>query len=197
MDHDVYAAGHEFALRPIRLSDAPLVVQLRSDAARAQFLNPVSAVVADQEAYLRDYLGRPGDLYFVVESQQPVRPEGLIALYDIDPVSRRAEVGRWILRPGSTAAVESMWLVYRVAFDVLGVAEVFCRTVAENTHALSFHDSCGLQRTQVWPRDVRLGERWFDRIEHALSSDAWPIVEAKLSQLAGTLASRGHACQAA
>jgi RimJ/RimL family protein N-acetyltransferase len=197
MDHDVYVAGHDFALRPIRLADAPLIVQLRSDAARAQFLNPVSTEVADQEAYLRAYFSRPGDLYFVVESQQPVRPEGLIALYDVDPVTRRAEVGRWILRPGSLAAVESMWLVYRVAFDVLGVAEVFCRTVAENTHALSFHDSCGLQRTQVWPRDVRLGERWFDRVEHALTADAWPAVEAKLSHLARSLAGRGDACRAA
>jgi RimJ/RimL family protein N-acetyltransferase len=197
MDHNVYLAGHDFALRPIQLHDAGLIVELRSDPERARFLNPVAADIATQQAYLADYFTRPGDLYFVVERRDGSQAEGLIALYNVDPVSRQAEIGRWIIRPGSSAAVESIWLIYRVAFDLLALAEVRCRTVAENTHALSFHDSCGLARGRVLIRDIQLGNRWFDRVEHCLTADHWPVVQEKLSRLAQCLADRGSSCRAA
>jgi RimJ/RimL family protein N-acetyltransferase len=197
MDHNVYLAGHGFVLRPIQLHDAALIVELRSDPERARFLNPVSADIATQRAYLADYLTRPGDLYFVVDRRGTAEAEGLIALYDVDPVARQAEVGRWIIRPGSSAAIESIWLIYRVAFELLALAEVRCRTIAENTHAISFHDSCGLARSRVLPNEIQLGDRWFDRIEHRLTADRWPGVQEKLSRLAQSLAGRGSSCRAA
>ena len=197
MDHNVYLAGHDFALRPIQLHDAELIIELRSDPQRARFLNPIPADITMQRAYLEDYLNRPGDLYFVVERHDGAGAEGLIALYNVDPVARHAEVGRWIIRPGSSAAIESIWLTYRVAFDLLALAEVYCRTVVENTHALSFHDSCGLERSRVLPDDVQLGDCRFDRIEHRLTADRWPRVQEKLSRLARCLADRGSLCRAA
>lgn len=183
MDHDLHLAGHYFALRPIRVSDAPLVVELRADAERTRFLQPVPPNIAAQQAYLQSYLTRPGDYYFVVEDAATRQVEGLVGIYNIDH-RRRGEVGRWVLRLGSLAAVESAWLIYRVAFERLDLAEVYCLTAADNAHVVSFHDSSGLERRGVRPRDVRIGGTWHDRVEHVLSRQRWPVVGEKLARLA-------------
>lgn len=183
MDHDIHIMGHHFALRPVHIGDAALIVELRSDPLRTRYLQPIAIEVAAQEAFLREYLARADDYYFVVEDRQTQRAEGLVGLYGFDGQGR-AEAGRWVLRPASLAAVESAWLVYRVAFERLGLREIVCLTLAENTHVLSFHDSSGLERRGVRPRDVQIGEIWHDRVEHVLTLQRWPAVGEKLSRLA-------------
>ncbi|MFL5339445.1 MAG: GNAT family N-acetyltransferase [Gemmataceae bacterium] len=184
MGHDIHLAGHAFALRPIRLSDAALVVELRADADRTRHLNSITQTVTAQEAYLAAYLTRENDYYFVIEDRATGRAEGLIGLYGVDPQAGRGEAGRWILRHGSLAAVESALLIYRVAFERLQLDEVLCLTTTDNTRVVSFHDSCGLERRNVRPRDVQIGERWCDRQEHVLTRQHWPTVAAKLDRLA-------------
>jgi RimJ/RimL family protein N-acetyltransferase len=184
LDHDIHARGHVFALRPVRISDAALIVELRADLERARFLNEITLTLAAQQAYLAEYLKRAGDYYFVIEERGSRRPEGLIALYNINATARSAEVGRWILRPRSVAAVESLLVLYRVAFDKLGMDSVLSLTIAENKHSLSFLDSCGLQRGGVRLRDVKIGGRWRDRIEHVLTRAHWPTLRARLDRLA-------------
>jgi RimJ/RimL family protein N-acetyltransferase len=183
MDHDLHIAGHYFALRPVRVGDAALIVELRSDPSRTRYLQPIATEVAAQEAFIREYLMRPDDYYFVVEDRGTHWAEGLVGLYGFDGAGR-AEAGRWVLRPGSLAAVESAWLLYRIAFERLGLKEVVCLTLAENTHVLSFHDSSGLERRGVRPRDVQIGEAWYDRVEHVLTCERWPTIGEKLSRLA-------------
>jgi RimJ/RimL family protein N-acetyltransferase len=197
MDHQLHLSGPNFAIRPIRLEDAALVVELRSDRQRARYLNPIPGDLSTQEAYLREYVDRAGDFYFVVVALSTGRAEGLIGLYHWNETARSVEIGRWILRPGSTAVVESIWLAYRVAFETLGVNEVYCWTVAQNSHALSFHDSCGLERRRVDPNSFCLDGQQFDRIEHVLSSARWPAIEARLARLAWSLTDRGASCRAA
>lgn len=184
MDHDIHTEGHVFALRPVRTSDAGLILELRADPERVRFLNEITLTLAAQQAYLAEYFKRADDYYFVIEERSSRRPEGLIALYDIDATTRWAEVGRWILKPRSVAAVESLLLLYRVAFDTLGMDNVLSLTIAENTHSLSFLDSCGLQRRGVRSRDIKIRGRWYDRVEHVLPRARWPALRARLDQLA-------------
>ena len=184
MGHDIHVSGHAFALRPIRLGDAALVVELRADGDRTRYLNSITQTVAAQEAYLAEYLTRENDYYFVIEDRTTGRAEGLIGLYNVDPPAHRGEAGRWILLPASPAAVESALLIYRVAFERLQLDEVLCLTTTDNTRVISFHDSCGLERRRVRPRDVQIGERWCDRQEHVLTRERWPAVAAKLDRLA-------------
>ena len=68
MKHDLELTGHAFRLRPIELSDAQSIVDLRaSQPGRGQFLHPISDDVRLQEAYLTRYFDIPEDYYFVVE----------------------------------------------------------------------------------------------------------------------------------
>ena len=180
--------GFAYALRPACVSDATLVVELRADAARARFLHPIEATVLAQEEYLERQLDRDGDYYFVIQRRGDGYPEGLVGIYGIDALAQSAEWGRWILRAGSIAAIESALLIYRVAFERLGLAEVTCRTVACNASVVSFHDTTGLKRRATLRDHFQLGAERFDAIEHVLTRGEWPRVFERLSRLAQRLA---------
>jgi RimJ/RimL family protein N-acetyltransferase len=192
--HDLRLDGRAFRLRPIDLGDAGFVVTLRTDPRAAGRLHPVSGSVADQVAWLAGYLLRPGDWYWIVERRFDDAPEGTVGLYDLDEAAGAAEWGRWILRPGSLAAAESALLLYRIAFEHLGLNEVYCRTVATNSAVVSFHDRSGLDRAGTVPGVFQLGEARVDAVKHRLRRESWPatrdVLESRAAQ-AAELVERG------
>jgi RimJ/RimL family protein N-acetyltransferase len=188
MRHELSLAGAAFGLRPVRDEDAAFIVGLRSDPELGRYLHPTSPNVADQLAWLARYYERPGDYYFVIERLATGAPEGLIGVYDIE--AGQAEWGRWLLKPGSLAAVESAALVYRCAFELLQLDAVYCRTVAANERVVSFHDSCGIAERRLLPGHFELHGERVDAVEHRLTRDAWPPVDARLTHLAQLTARR-------
>lgn len=189
MRHDLTLSGPAFRLRPIGDADAAWVLKLRGDVALNRYLHATSASLADQLAWFSRYYERPGDYYFVVE-RHSASPEGVIAVYDVDSQAGCGEWGRWILAPGSLAAIESAWLIYRCAFELLGLQRVYCRTVADNTAVVSFHDSCGITYRRLLPAHVELNGRHVDAIEHSVDLDAWREIGPRLARLAQLTARR-------
>ena len=194
MRHELVLEGHAFRLRPIGPQDAEFVLALRTASRVQGRLHPVSGLLGDQVAWIEGYLRRPGDWYWVVERSLDGRPEGTLGLYDLEADRSRAEWGRWLLRPGSLGAPESALLLYRAAFEKLGLAEVHCRTVATNAAVVSFHDRSGLERTGGLPGAFVLGDTVVDAVEHSLTRDRWPftrdLLEVRAAQAAEIL-SRG------
>lgn len=190
MRHDIIVEGVILQLRPIADADVALVVELRSNAELNRFLHPSSNCVEDQLAWLADYYQRAGDYYFVLERRDNRSPEGVISLYNIDSQMGRAEWGRWILKPGSLAAVESAWLIYRVAFEVLTLNSVYCRTVAANTKVVSFHDSCGIAVRRRLPQHFNIWGRRVDAIEHLVDRNGWVKLAPRLEKLAQMIGRR-------
>src|SRR5665213_380428 len=129
-DHEFHLGGHRFALRPLGLADSAFVVELRSDPNLAKFINPTSPRVEDQERWTEEYLRRSGDYYFIVEDRETGDRLGAVSLYHVDEELGEAEMGRWVIARGSLAAPESALLVYRAAFEELGLLRVYCRTIA-------------------------------------------------------------------
>src|SRR4051812_4366856 len=119
MRHDFVVPGFSYRLRPVTLGDADFIVALRAPGTRTRFLRPGARTAQHQVEWLEAYFLREGDYYFVTETTPGAHAEGMIGLYDVDIAQAVAEMGRWILRPGSAAAVESALLIYRFAFDVL------------------------------------------------------------------------------
>jgi RimJ/RimL family protein N-acetyltransferase len=193
MRHELLIEGVSHRLRPVVLDDAAFIAGLRSDPGLGRWIHPTANDPLAQRTWIAAYERRDGDVYFVVEARDAGRAEGLIGIYDIEQRSggwRSAEWGRWILRSGSRAAVESAWLIYRAAFDRLGLDAVHCRTVADNAAVVSFHDSCGLSARRLLPRHVQLGGRWHDSVEHELLRADWPAVDQRLGALVQRLAQR-------
>jgi RimJ/RimL family protein N-acetyltransferase len=79
--------------------------------------------------------------------------------------------------------VESAWLIYRIAFEVFGLGEVYCRTVAANAAVVSFHDSCGITDRHVLPSHFELGGQRLDAVEHRVDRSAWRVLEPRLLRL--------------
>jgi RimJ/RimL family protein N-acetyltransferase len=190
--HNIHASGFGFELRPIELSDAPVLVRLRGDAERIRYMSRIPRNVEAQEEFLSRYFEREGDYYFVVERRgaEAEPAEGLIAIYDVDAEQRRAEWGRWVIAEQSLAAIESSWLLYQVGFEQLGLDEMYCHTLVDNTPVLSFHDRSGLKRHQELPGFYEIDGQPRDVVQHVLTRDRWPETSAQLANRAERLAQR-------
>lgn len=186
MRHDLAITGHGFELRPARMSDAAFIAALRNDRMRSGYLNRGAETVSEQERWLEEYFHRPDDYYFLIARRGDGAEQGLLAIYDADSRTGRAEWGRWVLKPESIASVESAWLVYRMAFEVLHLEEIHCRTLVENGQVTSFHDRCGLVRAGAVEIVVDGVPR--QAIEHRLTRDRYPAIATRLEALAARVA---------
>jgi RimJ/RimL family protein N-acetyltransferase len=187
MRHDIRIRGEAFALRPVETSDAEFIVALRNDPRLSRFMHP-TASLAEQQAWLESYFARPDDYYFIITDVQTNESLGTIGIYDYEPEMRSALWGRWIIRTGSLAAAESVLLLYRVAFEILGLEMVYALTVATNEHVLSFHAKCGLETHARIPGRFDLRGEKHDAIEQRLTRSRWPEVEARLVENAAAAA---------
>lgn len=192
MQHELKLEGPAYRLRPIGDDDAALVIELRSDPALNRYLHPSSNRLEDQLAWFANYYQRDNDFYFVIEKCRDNKPEGVVAIYEVDCTARSGEWGRWILKSSSLAAVESTYLIYRTAFELLGLESVYCRTVADNEQVVSFHDSCGIACRQTLPQYFNFNNKVFDAIEHRLNRAGWVNVEPRLAKLAQLTARKVH-----
>jgi len=191
MRHSHRVEGHGFDLRPVEPADAELIVELRtSDPQRVRYLHPVPPDVQQQREWLSHYFRRAGDYYWVVERRSTGEAEGLVGIYDVDEARRTAEWGRWLLKPGSLGATESALLVYRAAFEILGLDTLYCITVADNGAVLSFHDSCGLQRGVVLKDRFELLDGRHDGVVHTCERAQWPALRDNLEGQARLIADR-------
>lgn len=170
MRHAYQINGLTFRIRPIQIADAAFVVFLRGNPNLNKYLNPISGKIEDQIKWIESYFERENDYYFVVEKIKDNQPEGLVSLYDVSLDKKEGEWGRWILKEGSSAAVESASLIYKFSFEVLGLERIYCRTVVDNIKVCSFHDSCGLARGSV------IKNYFFEKLdaqEHVMTNDIW------------------------
>ena len=185
--------GRGYRLRPVEMHDASLIIDLRTaDSERLKYVHPVSSDVSLQEKWLESYFDRQGDYYFVVERIREGNVEGLISIYDIHEGDDglTGEWGRWVIRKGSLAAVESALLIYKTAFEILGLTSLYCITVSENSSVISFHDNCGLEVAEVMEKRFELCDGVYDGVKHICRPHQWPEIQARLEPQAQRIASR-------
>ena len=188
MRHDYRVEGFGFRLRPVCDGDAVFIVSLRS--ARGKFFQKGSQNEDEQLRWQKEYYGRPNDYYFIVEKKKSDEPVGTVAIYDVDETAKKAVMGRWIIAKHSPAAVESAWLIYRFAFEELGLKSSHTLTVRENASVVSFHSSCGMSQTGIRHGYYHIGGRDVDAIIQEMTADMWKEVSIKLQTLAKRIAQR-------
>jgi RimJ/RimL family protein N-acetyltransferase len=124
----------------------------------------------------------------VIESRADAQPQGTIGLYAIDEAQRSGEAGRWIIQEDSMAALESVILLYRLAFDVLDLSMVYSRTALANQSAVRFHDAFGLVRHAVLPGFLKLDGGTMDAVEHRMTREIWDQTRFALEEKAARVA---------
>ena len=190
MNHDLVLEGPAYRLRPVTIDDAEFITKLRSDPIRGQFLHRTSGRVQDQLEWIKKYLDRDSEYYFIIESRRDRRREGTIGIYNVNKECCSAEWGRWIIREGSMAAIESVLLIYRLAMDRLSLNHIYSRTVVENEKVVSFHKACGLETATYLSSHFKFGESTKDAIEQRLTRALWGDVHERLTKMAERLARR-------
>lgn len=148
MKHTLSLDGYSYKLRPVTLDDAAFILKIRiEDKERTRYLHAVPDDLSLEEKWIEEYFQRAGDYFFVIENKFTGEKEGTIAIYD--EIDGKAEWGRWVLQKGSMASVESVYLLYSIAFHKLNLNELFCRTVEDNQSVVAFHTSTGLKTRAV------------------------------------------------
>ena len=166
------------------------MIELRSDPKLNRFLHKISGSFDDQLKWLLIYFTKKNDFYFVIESQKHKTPEGLISIYNIDEMRKEAEWGRWIVKRSSLASLESAFLIYKCAFEVLNLESIYCLTVKDNERVVSFHDSCIQAKRDIKPNYFEIDNKQYDAIKHTMLKNDWPIISKKLEVLSSQIASR-------
>jgi RimJ/RimL family protein N-acetyltransferase len=180
--------GIAFGLRSPAADDAQFTVELRSSPEVVRYLHRIPGDLASQRAWEDMAMARDDDLPLVVFRRATGAPEGTIGIYRIDRLHETAEWGRWALRRDSLAAVESVLLVFDLAFNTVRLKSLYCRTLTGNSRAIAFHDALGLERELTGLVDVDGREQPY--VQHRIASDAWPAAHERLQELAFGVARR-------
>ena len=187
MKHKISVEGFGYRLRPVKLSDAAFIIAVRlEDAERNKFIHAISPDVSAQEKWIENYFLREGDYYFVVENRVTGEGEGLIGVYDVK--DGKAEWGRWVIKKDSLAAVESVDLAYRAAFERIGLNELYCRTVQDNTEVVSFHESIGEKTRRVIENAFEINGNAYNAVEQYADKEIFygeihPLLERKAAMI--------------
>lgn len=168
-------------VRPVRMDDAPFIVWLRNlDYVKGK-VGDSAGDVASQEAWLRAYFKRAGDYYFIVETPGGI-PVGTHSVYGVS--GAKAEVGRWIIRPGVQAAILSQVVVVDMAFGRLGLKSLRSVAVASNRPVLSLTRNIGFKQVRVEVAGRLIGGKTVDLVHFALAIEEWPQARERLLPMA-------------
>ena len=170
MKHRLSIDGLGYSLRPVQLSDAQFILNIRlEDMNRTRYIHEIPNDIGMEEQWIRKYFDRAGDYFFIIENKITGQSEGTIGIYDMK--DGRAEWGRWVIQKGSLAAVESIDLIYKIAFQVLDLRELYCRTIEKNDSVVSFHDALPQKRRGLLTDFFELRGECFNAVEHYVSKE--------------------------
>ena len=181
MRHSLTAEKFGVRLRPVAMADAAFIVWLRNLDHAVGRVGDSAAGVAGQQKWLEAYFAREGDYYFIAETPGGI-PAGTYSLYNV--AGQSAEAGRWIMRPGVTAALPSGFALYDIAFRQLQFSELVGTTVSTNLPVLSLNRKFGWRQTRVETAAQIIGGQPVDLIHFVLTPSAWAEVQIRLLPLA-------------
>ena len=115
-----------------------------------------------------------GSHAFIIEHGAVLTPTGVIGLYALDLLSRKAEL-RVMLGANRGHGVGS-WAVkelLRYAFIKLGLERVYLGTAAANTSAVWCFKTAGFQLEGCLRRDLLRDNMWYDNLRFGILRSEW------------------------
>jgi RimJ/RimL family protein N-acetyltransferase len=143
-------------LRLLEEADLPMTLAWRNqDHIRKWFLH--SDVISPQHHHdwWQRYQARDDDFVFVIEETETLRrPVGQIALYNIDPATRRAEFGRLMIADADArglglARLATARLVREAFSSAWQLDELYLEVLAGNEAALHLYRVAGFKESGV------------------------------------------------
>ncbi|MDP1720731.1 MAG: GNAT family N-acetyltransferase [Candidatus Nanopelagicaceae bacterium] len=130
-------------LRLLVVSDAELTLKWRLSP-RARLLHVGAQTISEQEEWIQS---RPeNELNFIIETIKG-EPCGMISLVKIDLVNLLAEPARFLVDQNFSKkpiAVEATLILYKVAFEILGLQKLHGQIVGPNKRMLAWQQHYGM-----------------------------------------------------
>lgn len=172
MSQEYKLSGQFVVLRPLNTSDAALTLAWRTTH-RARLLNAGASTVKEQEKWISS---RPAsEKNFIIEKKDST-PVGMLSLVAIDNKNLRAESARFLIGEetavkGLPVAVESMKLLYELAFDSLGLQRIYGSVASENTLMIKWQKYLGMQEEGRLRNHYFIDGKWQDAVVLGLLVD--------------------------
>jgi RimJ/RimL family protein N-acetyltransferase len=129
-------------------------------------------------------MGRPASLTFAMILADTGAPVGVSGYLEIRPEHRGIEIGRtWIgkAHQGSRVNPESKLLLFRHAFETLGVLRVQLKTDLRNVQSQRAIEKLGAVREGVLRRyQIRSNGEVRDTVIYSVLAEEWPALKARL-----------------
>ena len=181
MKHDVVLEGFKCRLRPVREDDAEFIIAVRNQDRAAGKINATSRSIPAQVAWIRRYLDRGNDYYWIIENSDNCASVGTIGLYDFTPDGTEAMPGRWVMSPQCEInAMTPIFLMYGFAFETLCLRRLAICVMPDNRKIIRFHLLCGAHDIAVPERYAQaeaesgVRQRWL-----SFSAEDWSRMKAE------------------
>ncbi|MDX8437985.1 GNAT family N-acetyltransferase [Mesorhizobium australafricanum] len=146
-------------LRLVEERDLETILAWRNrDEARVWFKNSAKIAFDAHLAWYRSYLQKEDDFFFLVEADG--EPVGQCGIYDIDKVSGRAEVGRFLVAPemaGNGFIGRSCAEIIRFGTGFLNLSYLFLEVMEQNTKAIRLYARQGFVEESRSAGLIRMG----------------------------------------
>lgn len=148
--------GRYVNLREVRVDDAEFIFILRRSE-KAKYLDSISDNIEDQRNYIKNYLTKENEWYFIVENKnfQPLGTLRIshvgkekITLGSLDIKNNDKNyfvIGAWLMIDNATSeeSIEGEYLLKRYAFEVLNLEKNYFDVRKGNKRVLNFHKMYG------------------------------------------------------
>lgn len=140
MYYDGVIEGKFVDLKSVSVDDAEFTRNIRRDPDFSRFFPPLDNTVEQQRAWIASQQKKGGDYFFIVWDKSGNRI-GTISVYDI--VGKCCESGRLAVKGNAFQSTEAQLLIFKFAFEYLGMDTVLGYIFADNDRAIRFNKQFG------------------------------------------------------
>ncbi|MFT8549645.1 MAG: GNAT family N-acetyltransferase [Acetobacter okinawensis] len=134
-------------LQPLTENDLHLTLEWRNDdSIRKWFKTSDTFSLAQHHTWFSMRRDDPNDLIFIAKRVSDSQSVGQVSLYNIDPLTKTAEVGRFISAPnyaGNGYMKNACQILLDMAFNKIGLQNIFLEVFSNNTRAINLYKNLG------------------------------------------------------
>jgi diamine N-acetyltransferase len=151
-------------LRLLEQQDLPRTLAWRNqDHIRRWFFFSERLTAEQHAAWFARYQQRDDDFVFIIEEAAGERPIGQVAIYNVDWAKGTAEFGRLMIGEADAAgrglAREAAAAAVALAFEQLGLQEIYLEVLPGNVRAIKVYEACGFEVTSRTEKALRMSKR--------------------------------------
>ena len=152
-------------LRLLEEEDLPWTLAWRNqDRVRRWFFCNERLTPEQHAGWFARYQQRDDDFVFIIEEASGGwQPIGQVAIYNVDWLAGRGEFGRLMIGEADAAgrglAREATTAAVALAFEQLGLREIYLEVLSSNLRAIKVYEACGFEVTGSTEKAVRMSKR--------------------------------------